>query len=107
MKLTDLMISPKSLGDKLWLVDVSPAYEYQNNKRTDNILGYRYSIAMPEHGLDKIDVHIDGQQQMEAPDGYVDVRFDGLEVFIYWSKAKAAYQVGAKAAGIHLVNTKS
>ena len=25
MKLTDLIVSPKSLGDKLWLVDVSPA----------------------------------------------------------------------------------
>ena len=30
MKLTDLIVSPKSLGDKLWLVDVSPAYEYKD-----------------------------------------------------------------------------
>ena len=36
MKLTDLIVSPKSLGGKLWLVDVSPAYEYQNNRRTDS-----------------------------------------------------------------------
>ena len=102
MKLTDLIVSPKSLGDKLWLVDVSPAYEYQNNRRTDTVLGYRYSIAMPEHGLDKVDVRIDGQQQMDAPDGYVEVRFDNPEVFIYWSKGD--YHVGAKATGIHLVN---
>ena len=40
MKLTDLIVSPKSLGDKLWLVDVSPAYEYKDNKRTDTVLGY-------------------------------------------------------------------
>ena len=105
MKLTDLIVSPKSLGDKLWLVDVSPAYEYQNNRRTDTVLGYRYSIAMPEHGLDKVDVRIDGQQQMDAPDGYVEVRFDNLEVFIYWSKGD--YHVGAKATGIHLVNPKA
>ena len=105
MKLTDLIVSPKSLGDKLWLVDVSPAYEYQNNRRTDTVLGYRYSIAMPEHGLDKVDVRIDGQQQMDAPDGYVEVRFDNLEVFIYWSKGD--YHVGAKATGIHLVNLKA
>ena len=105
MKLTDLIVSPKSLGDKLWLVDVSPAYEYQNNRRTDTVLGYRYSIAMPEHGLDKVDVRIDGQQQMDAPDGYVEVRFDNLEVFIYWSKGD--YPVGAKATGIHLVNPKA
>ena len=103
MKLTDLIVSPKSLGDKLWLVDVSPAYEYQNNRRTDTVLGYRYSIAMPEHGLDKVDVRIDGQQQMDAPDGYVEVRFDNLEVFIYWSKGDD--HVGAR--GILLVKPKA
>ena len=105
MKLTDLIVSPKSLGDKLWLVDVSPAYEYQNNRRTDTVLGYRYSIAMPERGLDKVDVRIDGQQQMDAPNGYEEVRFDNLEVFIYWSKGD--YRVGAKATGIHLVTPKN
>ena len=88
MKLTDLIVSPKSLGDKLWLVDVSPAYEYKDGKRTDTVLGYRYSVALPEKGLDK-----------------VEVRFDNLEVFIYWSKGD--YHVGAKATGIHLVNSKA
>ena len=72
MKLTDLIVSPKSLGDKLWLVDVSPAYEYKDGKRTDTVLGYRYSVALPEKGLDKVDVRIDGQQQMDAPDGYAE-----------------------------------
>ena len=105
MKLTDLIVSPKSLGDKLWLADVSPAYEYKDGKRTDTVLGYRYSVALPEKGLDKVDVRIDGQQQMDAPDGYVEVRFDGLEVFIFWSKGD--YHVGAKATGIHLVNSKA
>lgn len=105
MKLTDLIISPKSLGDKLWLVDVAAAFEFKDGKRTDNIVGFRYSVALPEKGLDKIDVRIDGPQQLDAPNGYVDVRFDGLEVFIYWSKGD--YHVGAKAVGIHLVNPKA
>ena len=39
MKITDLTIDPRSLGNKLWLVEVSPAYEYQNNRRTDTVLG--------------------------------------------------------------------
>ena len=104
MKITDLIIDPRSLGNKLWLVDVTPAYEYQNNKRTDTVLGYRYAVALPEKGLDKINVRIDGDKCMEAPDGYAEVRFDDLEVFIYWSQGQP--QVGAKATGIHLVNTK-
>lgn len=105
MKITDLVIDPKSLGNKLWLVDVTPAYEYQNNKRTDTVLGYRYAVALPEKGLEKINVRIDGDKRMEAPDGYAEVRFDDLEVFIYWSQGQP--QVGAKATGIHLVNTKA
>lgn len=105
MKITDLIIDPRSLGNKLWLVDVAPAYAYVDGKRTDNITGYRYSIALPEKGLDKVDVKIDGPQQMDAPDGYVEVRFDSLEVTIYWSKGD--YHVGARAAGIHLANAKA
>ena len=105
MKITDLIIDPRSLGNMLWLVDVTPAYEYQNNKRTDTVLGYRYAVALPEKGLDKINVRIDGDKRMEAPDGYADVRFDDLEVFIYWSQGQP--QVGARATGIHLVNTKT
>ena len=105
MKITDLTIDPRSLGNKLWLVEVSPAYEYPNNRRTDTVLGYRYTVALPEKGLDKINVRIDGDKRMDAPDGYAEVRFDGLEVFIYWSQGQP--QVGARATGIHLVNPKT
>lgn len=105
LKITDLIIDPKSLGEKLWLVGVSPAYEYRNGQRTDTILGYRYTVALPEKSLEKIDIRIDGQQQMETPDGYVEVRFDSLEVSIYWSRGD--YHVGAQATGIHLANTKA
>ena len=98
MKITDLIIDPRSLGSKLWLVEVSPAYEYRENRKTDTVLGYRYTVAMPEKGLDKINVRIDGDKRMDAPDGYA-------EVFIYWSQGQP--QVGARATGIHLVNPKT
>jgi len=62
-------------------------------------------VALPEKGLDKINVRIDGEKRMDTPDGYVEVRFDGLEVFIYWSQSQP--QVGARAADIHLVNPKA
>lgn len=105
MKITDLLIDPRSLGNTLWLVGVSPAYEYQNDRRTDTVIGYRYAVVMPEKGLEKINVRIDGKRQMEAPDGYVEVCFDDLKVYIYWSKGQP--QVGARAKGIHLVHSKS
>jgi len=105
MKITDLIIDPRSLGNKLWLVDVAPAYEYKDNRRTDTVTGYRYTVAMPEKELEKINVKIDGKQLMEKPEGYVDVTFTGLEIFIYWSNGQP--QVGAKATGISLANNKT
>ena len=43
---------------------------------------------------------------MDAPNGFVDVKFENLEVFIYWSRGE--YQLGARATNIHPVaaNTK-
>ncbi len=105
MKITDLKIDPLSLGNHLLLVDVAPAYEYKDGLRTDNILGYRYMVAMPEKGLEKISVRIDGRKRMEAPDTYQEVRFDKLEVFIYFHLGQP--QVGAKAADIHIVDSKT
>lgn len=105
MKLTDLIISPKSLGERLLLVAIAPSYEYKDGRRSDTIIGYRYTIALPDKELDKIDVKIEGPQQMEAPKGYVEVRFDGMEVYITWFNNN--YHVAARATGIHLANTKS
>lgn len=105
MKITDLIIDNRSLGKKLWLVEVVPAYEYQNGKRTDNITGYRYVIAMPDRSLEKIGVKIEGKQLLEAPEGYAEVTFTDLEIFIYWSNGQP--QVAARAKGISLVNTKA
>ena len=101
MKLTDLIVSPKSLGDKLWLVDVSPAYEYKDGKRTDTVTGYRYIVALPAHSLEKIGVRIDGKQLMEKPEGFIEVEFADLEVTAYESQGHV--QLTAKATGISTV----
>lgn len=58
MKITDLIIDPRSLGSKLWLVEVSPAYEYRENRKTDTVLGYRYTVAMPEKGLETFRMNV-------------------------------------------------
>lgn len=105
MKLQDLIISPKSLGSKLWLVDVAPVYEYKDNRRTDNITGYRYTVAMPERGLDKINIKIDGNQLVEKPNGYVEVIFTGLELSLYMMNNQP--QIKATATGITLANPKA
>lgn len=103
MKITDLKIDPQSIGSRPLLVEVAPTYAYSEGKRTNTVTGYRYTVAMPDHGFDKISVRIDGKQQIDTPDGYVEVVFQNLEIYIYWTPT--GYQVGARAKGIQLVDT--
>ena len=100
INIRDLRIDPNSLGAQKLLVDILPVFEYKDYQRTENVVGYRYVIALPSHSLEKIGVRIDGKQQMEKPDGYAEVQFDGLELTIY--EAQGHVQLSAKAQGIML-----
>lgn len=105
LKPSDMIISNASIGNKLLLVDVKPKYEYVNNQRTDKVTGYGYTIVLPDKQFEKMIVKIDGKQQMETPDSYVDVIFTDLELYIYWNQGQ--YTVGARATGIHAANNKT
>lgn len=48
LRITDLKIDNKSLGDKFLLVDISPAYEYKDGERQDTVSGYKYSVCLPK-----------------------------------------------------------
>jgi hypothetical protein len=100
LNIRDLKIDVSSLGQQMLLVDVVPAYEYKDGKRTDAITGYRYVICLVAHHLEKLSVRIDGPQLMDKPDGFVEVVFDALEVSAYEVQGKI--QFTAKAAGINL-----
>ena len=101
LNIRDLRIDPASLGAKKLLVDVAPAYEYKDGKRTDTVTGYRYIVALPAHSLEKIGVRIDGKQLMEKPEGFIEVEFADLEVTAYESQGHV--QITAKATGISTV----
>ena len=68
LNIRNLKIDPTSLGEKMLLVDITPAYEYKDGRRLDTVTGYRYIVALPEHGLEKLGVKIDGKQLLEKPD---------------------------------------
>lgn len=101
INIRELRIDPDSLGEKKLLVDIMPTYEYRDHQRTENVVGYRYIIALPSHSLEKIGVRIDGKQQLEKPDGYAEVEFEGLELTLY--EAQGHMQMTAKAQGIVLI----
>ena len=78
LNIRNLKIDPTSLGEKMLLVDITPAYEYKDGRRLDTVTGYRYIVALPEHGLEKLGVKIDGKQLLDKPDGFAEVEFIGL-----------------------------
>ena len=102
LNIRNLKIDPTSLGEKMLLVDITPAYEYKDGRRLDTVAGYRYIVALPEHSLEKLGVKIDGKQLLEKPDGFAEVEFTGLEVFAYEAQGKT--QISARATGITLVD---
>jgi len=101
MTLRDVLISNASLGKPMLLVEVVPAYEYQDKQRTDKITGYRYVVCLVAHHLEKLSVRIDGAQLMEQPDSFVEVEFDDLEVRAYEAQGKVNFT--AKATNIRAV----
>ena len=101
LNIRDLKIDNASLGRKMLLVEVVPAYEYKDKQRTDTISGYRYVVCLVDHHLDKLIVRIVGPQRMAQPEGFVEVEFEGLEVRGYESQGKV--QFTAKATSIYAV----
>lgn len=105
LKLSDLIIDPATLGDPLWLTEITPCYAYRDGKRTNTISGYKYTVAMPARGLEKISIRIGGPQRIDQPISYVAVGFEGLQLYIYWMDGNP--MVGARAKDIHLVDPGS
>lgn len=104
MNYTDLVIDPyKTIGRTL-LVNVLDVTEYKNGLKTDNIIGYKYEVAMIDHNLDKISIKILGKKLMDAPENFVEVTFDNLELYLYMMNGNL--QIGARATGISAVSTK-
>lgn len=100
INIRDLRIDPRCLGDSMLLVDIVPTYEYQNKQRTEKVVGYRYVVALPSMGLEKLGIKIDGEKRLEKPEGYSEVKFENLEIGLY--EAQGHVNVTAKASGIHL-----
>ena len=106
LSLSDVKIDAiRTCGSKFLCVGVSPIVEYMNGVRTDKIVGFRYSVVLPERGFEKIGVKIEGEKQIDDPEGCVEVCFEGLELTMYVFSGNP--QISARAKGIKPVKGKS
>ena len=58
----------KTIGKNPVLVDVAPAYVYENGKRTGEVSGFKYTVALPDKAFEKLTIKIDGECKLEKPD---------------------------------------
>lgn len=105
LNLSELIIDPRSVGKKLFLVAIKPAYNYVNGQRvSDEVVGFKYEIALPEKEMEKISVRIDGDCQMKEPDSFQEVTLEGLNLSLYWTPS--GHQIKATASRIRPVASK-
>lgn len=55
----------KTVGKNPVLVDVAPSYVYENGKRTGEVSGFKYTVALPDKAFEKLTVKIDGECKLE------------------------------------------
>lgn len=105
LNIRDLVIDAEAtLGKHPLLTGVKNVYEYKGDIRTDKVIGYKYELALPDHNLDKIDVKILGEKQLEKDEeaGFSEVKLVGLTMGLYRSD-KGGYNIYCNADGIELV----
>jgi len=103
----NLFFDNKSFGPMAFLCKVLPYYRYENNEKTEELLGFKYTTAFPALSFATMDIKIEGPQQMDMSGAdYIPVKFDGLKVKLYFDDRGQKYRLTAKAEGIHKVDEK-
>ena len=103
IKLKDVVIDTrKTVGTETpKTTGVAPKFEYKDGNKTGTILGYNYDTMFPGAKMEKLPVFIEGPALLEPPNGYYDVAFDGLELYLTWIRGE--YRVAARAKGIKVL----
>jgi len=106
IKLSDIKIDAyATLGENMLLTDITPAYVYLNGRKTEEVEGFKYTVACQHLNLDKVSIKILGKKQLEMSEKFEKVRFDGLALSVYIREGQP--QISAKAEKIAYVNTKT
>ncbi len=73
----------KTVGKDFRLVDIFPVYKYEDKKRTDEIIGYKYDVVLPDRKFQHLTVKILGEKKMEIGNSDVSVVFTDLSLSLY------------------------
>ena len=104
VNLSGLVIDNRCLGDMMLLTKVLPYNAYVDNKKTDKVIGYKYTVILLGKGFQSLDVKIESDEplvRIPVSADYVSVKFTGLEVKLYYGLDRRV-QLSAKAENVSL-----
>lgn len=104
LSLGGLLIDTNCLGSTQFLTSVRPYYAYTDGVKTKDVMGYRYTVVLPEKQFASLDVKILGEQQVVlADENYIPVQFTDLTVKLYYDNNQRV-QVTATATEVSEVS---
>ncbi len=96
------------------LLAEKPYVKYENNKPTNEVIGYRYSVVNTE-SFEKYDFKVEGTNPLISSDLLLDKREKGAKIFVefdnptikmYWNSAMNCYMDSLKADGIKIFKSE-
>ena len=105
LKINNLKVDLSSLGSNFILTGIRPYYKYDNGKRTNEILGQSYEVAIVEQSFEKMNVKIPNLVPLVNFDSnnLLKVRFTNLQVGLYQDFFSKQIRLKAVADSLEVV----
>ena len=94
-----------TIGETLLLADIRPTYRFENNIRTNEVIGTTYEVLLADRQYMQLRIKVSGQQQLDPAvlDGQTPrVHVTGLELTPYAINGRTG--VSAKAESIEIID---
>lgn len=94
-----------TVGDTLLLTDIRPTYRFDNNMRTNDVIGTTYEVLLADRQYLQLRVKVPGQRQIDPAvlEGQTPrVHVTGLELTPYAINGRTG--VSAKAESIEIID---
>ena len=100
LKLSDVMIDPRSLGTSMLFAAAAEYYDYTDGVRSTTPSGIKVEVLLPEKAMERLAVKIPGATAFPKADPLAVVRFKDLSVTAYVVNGNVGFKATASAVEI-------
>lgn len=103
---SNLYLDLHSLGGDFLLISIAPYFSYKDGVRQTDVEGYKYTVVLPHHKFEQLDVKIPGAQQLDLDADSLPVQFRNLRVRPYLNRERNFLSFTAQADQITCLAAK-